>query len=216
MEIEGFHAVKHALRFAPHLVTSVRVSSYEDALALALGLAPDIADELLTRAVVGEVDHPTGISGTANRPFTDRSVLAGRSTPLVLLDHPRHPGNAGAVIRVAAAAGACGVAVLGPLDLWSPAVIRGAVGLQFALPVMSCWLEDVEGPVYALHAAGRRIGVLPNDAVLAVGSEREGLSTKVLARADEVVSLPMEEGVSSLNLATAVSAALYAWRLAQP
>ena len=94
--------------------------------------------------------------------------------------------------------------------------MRGAAGLQFALPVMSCWLEDVQGPVYALHAAGRRMGVLPDDAVLAVGSEREGLSTKVLARADEVISLPMEEGVSSLNLATAVSAALYAWRLAQP
>lgn len=216
MQVEGFHAVKHALRFAPHLITSITVSSVEAATALSLALAPDIAEPLLALAVVGEVDHPTGICGTANRPFTDRSVLVGRSTPLVLLDHPRHPGNAGAVIRVAAAAGASGVAVLGPLDLWSPAVIRGAAGLQFALPVMSCWLEDVQGPVYALHAAGRRLTTLPGGAVLAVGSEREGLSANVLARADEIVSLPMEAGVSSLNLATAVSAALYAWRLTQP
>lgn len=216
MQVDGFHAVKHALRFAPHLITSITVTSVDAAAALALALAPDIADELLARAVVGEVDHPTGISGTANRPFTDRSVLAGRSTPLVLLDHPHHPGNAGAVIRVAAAAGASGVAVLGPLDLWSPAAIRGAAGLQFALPVMACWLEDIEGPVYALHAGGRRLSTVPSDAVLAVGSEREGLSTKVLARADEVISLPMAEGVSSLNLATAASAALYAWRLTQP
>ena len=51
--------------------------------------------------------------------------------------------------------------------------------------------------------------------MLAVGSEREGLSPRVLNRADQVVSLPMEDGVSSLNLATAVSAMLYAWRLAR-
>ncbi len=216
MQVEGFHAVKHALRFAPELVTSITVSSLDGALALCAALAPDIVDDLLAHAVVGEVEHPTGVTGTADKPMPDRSVLARRSSPLVLLDHPRHAGNAGAVVRVAAAAGASGVAVLGPMDLWHPAVLRGAAGLHFAVPVMPCWLEDVQGPVYALHAGGTRLGVLPDDAVLAVGSEREGLSPKVLNRADQIVSLPMEDGVSSLNLATAVSAALYAWRLSKP
>ncbi|MCW2543410.1 MAG: rRNA methyltransferase [Frankiales bacterium] len=216
MQVEGFHAVKHALRFAPDLITSITVTSIDGALALCAALAPDVAELLLEIAVVGEVEHPTGVTGTADKPMPDRSVLSSRTTPLVLLDHPRHAGNAGAVVRVAAAAGASGVAVLGPMDLWHPAVIRGAAGLQFALPVMPCWLEDVQGPVYALHANGQRVGALPDDAVLAVGSEREGLSPRVLNRADHVISLPMEDGVSSLNLATAVSAMLYSWRLARP
>jgi len=215
MEVDGFHAVKHALRFAPDLVTSITVTSVEAAAALCLALAPDVLDELLALAVVGDVAHPTGVTGTAERPVSDRSVLSSRTSPLVLLDHPKHPGNAGAVIRVAAAAGASGVAVLGPLDVWHPAVIRGAAGLQFALPVMPCWLEDVAGPIFALHAGGEPFSTLPDDAVLAVGSEREGLSPAVLARADAVVSLPMRDGVSSLNLATAASAALYAWRLSK-
>jgi TrmH family RNA methyltransferase len=53
---------------------------------------------------------------------------------------------------------------------------------------------------------------LPSAAVLAFGSERRGLSDELLARADTRASLPMRDGVSSLNLATAVAAALYTLR----
>jgi TrmH family RNA methyltransferase len=48
--------------------------------------------------------------------------------------------------------------------------------------------------------------------VLAFGSERRGLSDELLATADVRASLPMRDGVSSLNLATAVAAALYTMR----
>ena len=214
--LEGFHAVKHALRFAPDLVTAVAVRSLDGAAALARDLAPDVLDALLARAVVGPVVHPTGVSGTARRPAFDGAVLSSRVTPLVVLDDPRHPGNAGAAVRVAAAAGASGLAVVGPLDPWGAAVLRGSAGLHFALPVLSCTVADLRGPVLALDAEGTRLDRVPDDAVLVVGSERHGLSPALRSRADEVVSLPMRAGVSSLNLATAVSAALYAWRLRQP
>ena len=211
--LEGFHAVKHALRFAPALVTDITVTSLTKALALCLDLAPDIAALVASLAVEGPVEHPTGVQGVARRPVDDRSVLAHRTSPLVLLDDPRHPGNAGAAIRVAAAAGASGVAVLGALDPWHPAVLRGAAGLHYALPVLVCDLREVRGPVLALDAEGEPWRTVPNDAVLVVGSERVGISPAVRSRADWIVSLPMREGVSSLNLATAVSAALYAWRI---
>ncbi|HXA54874.1 MAG TPA: TrmH family RNA methyltransferase [Solirubrobacteraceae bacterium] len=54
---------------------------------------------------------------------------------------------------------------------------------------------------------------LPARAVLAFGAERQGLSRELLERADARVSLPMREGVSSLNLATSVAAVLYSRRL---
>ena len=50
---------------------------------------------------------------------------------------------------------------------------------------------------------------LPAGAVLVVGSERDGVGAALRARADAVLALPMRPGVSSLNLATAVAAALY-------
>ena len=216
--LEGFHAVKHALRFAPSLVRSVVVSDPARAAALCARLAPDVADALLARAVVRAVDHPTGVEGTAARPAADRTVLGSRSAPLVLLDAPRHPGNAGAVVRVGAAAGASGVAVTGDLDPWSPACVRGSAGLHLALPVLSVSPDDVTGPLLVLAADGDDLrGVtLPDDAVLVVGSERDGVGPVLRGRADAVLALPMRPGVSSLNLATAVAAVLYRWRLLQP
>jgi TrmH family RNA methyltransferase len=62
-------------------------------------------------------------------------------------------------------------------------------------------------------AGGAAREALGDGAVLAFGTERGGLSDALLARADARVALPMQPGVSSLNLATSVSAVLYAWRL---
>jgi TrmH family RNA methyltransferase len=218
VELSGFHAVKHALRFAPQLVTEVTVSSVESAERLCRRLAPDVAEPFLSLATAGQVDHPTGVSGRALLPPADRTCLTARTAPLVVLDAPRHAGNAGAAVRVAAAAEASGVAFLtdprAPLDPWHPAVVRGSAGLHYALPVLQLGsLAHVGGPVIVLDADGEPWTGLPSDAAVVVGSERAGVSEEALARADRVVALPMRAGVSSLNLATAVSAALYAWRL---
>jgi TrmH family RNA methyltransferase len=61
----------------------------------------------------------------------------------------------------------------------------------------------------ALDPAGEEAGALPASATLAFGTERDGLSPGLLARADLRVRIPMRPGVSSLNLATAVAVALY-------
>ena len=209
LPLEGFHCVKHALRFAPDLVSDVVVRDRAAARALAERLAPDVADLLLSRATVGEVAHHTGVSAVGGLPEPDRSVLAVRSTPLVLLDSPRSPGNAGAVIRVAAAAGASGVAFTGTLDPWHPTVLRGSAGLHYALPVLRVTPDEVAGPLVVLDAGGDPASALPADAVLVVGNERSGVSDELRDRADRVLALPMRPGVSSLNLATAVAAALY-------
>jgi RNA methyltransferase, TrmH family len=133
-----------------------------------------------------------------------------------MLDHPRHLGNIGAVVRVAAAAGASGVLCVGPHDPWDPAAIRGAAGLQYALPVGRAGeLPRSQRPLVAFDAGGEPFHPerLPPKATLAFGSERHGLSTEVREAADLCLALPMREGVSSLNLATAVAAVLYSWRL---
>ncbi len=212
VELEGFHAVKHALRFAPDLVGDIRIQDVDRARQLCERLAPDVLVALLARAVTAEVAHHTGVCGTADRPAPDRAALYARRAPFVLLDAPRSPGNAGAVVRVAAAAGASGVGVTGTLDPWHPTVLRGSAGLHYALPVLAlddADLDALTGPVVVLDADGDDRARLPEDAVLVVGSERSGVGARLRARADLVLALPMRPGVSSLNLATAAAAALY-------
>jgi TrmH family RNA methyltransferase len=135
----------------------------------------------------------------------------------VLLEDPRHLGNLGAVVRVAAAAGAAGVMTTGRQNPWHPDAVRGSAGLHFALPVHHIRAVRTQGrDLVALDPAGERFvpGDFPAAAVLAFGSERYGLSDELLAQAQRRVALPMSPGVSSLNLATAVAATLYALKLA--
>ena len=222
VRLDGFHAVKHALRFGAE-VPLILTADRGRALELATALAPDVAGALhkaveadaATIARLAGVAHHTGVAALAMpRDWQLRDVTA--ASPVVLLDRPRDPGNYGAVIRVAAGLGAAGVLSSGPLDPWHPAVIRGAAGLHYALPVRRVDADELDGlgrPVVALDATGAdaRDAVIPDHAVIAFGSERHGLSAAVAARAGTVLALPMRPGVASYNLATAVAMVLYQW-----
>jgi TrmH family RNA methyltransferase len=163
----------------------------------------------------------TGVIAIARRPALDASELLNGDdpAPVVLLENPTHLGNLGAAVRVAAAAGAQAVLTSGRQDPWHPAALRGSAGLHFALPV-----ARIEAPpetrrlLIALHSDGEplRPGTIPDDALLAFGSERCGLGREILERAAHRLAIPMQKGVSSLNLASAVAIALYAWKLARP
>ena len=226
--LEGFHPLKHAYRFGATL-EEVVVAPGAEAISLASELAPE-REEVLRAATVLAPDrfaelapHPpaTGVLALSSRPKTDATALLAESgpAPVVLLENPTRLGNLGATVRVAAAAEAAGVVALGDHDPWSPEAIRGAAGLQFALPVVRA--EALPGsprPLVALAPDGRRLGTtpLPSGAILAFGGERHGLSESLLERASIRISIPMRAGVSSLNLATSVAICLYAWRLAGP
>jgi TrmH family RNA methyltransferase len=227
--LEGFHAIKHAIRFQADI---------EDACALdrgALGeltrcLAPDIERALhglvrfVSRAVFAQLapaPPETGIIAIARRPAIDLEALLDGpgAAPVVLLEDPAHLGNLGAAVRVAAAAGAAAVLSTGPQDPWHPAALRGSAGLHFALPVVRIQAVPPRRtrPLLAIHPDGEHLrpDMLAGGAILAFGSERRGLGDALLAAADRQIALPMRPGVSSLNLASAVAAVLYAWRLSR-
>lgn len=209
--LEGFHALKHALRFGADVLAAATADP--DALAaLAAELAPDIdlgRVESVPAAVLGARPHHTRVVAVARRPpFDPQSLPRGR---VVLLEDPRHLGNVGAVVRVAAAAGAVAVLTTGARDPWEPAALRGSAGLHYALPVGRVDPGALgDRPLVALDPAGEPRAPLPGDALVAFGTERHGLSDTLLARAAARVAIPMRPGVSSLNLATAVAVALYA------
>jgi TrmH family RNA methyltransferase len=216
--LEGFHPLKHALRFGANVLEVVR-SSDADLDGLAAQLAPDLAERMheLARPVepsvfaqLAPLTPATGMIALAERPLVDPiAILADeRDAPLVLLEDPRDLGNLGACVRVAAAADVAGVLSTGSHDPWSPDALRGGAGLQFALPVARLdSLAALDGP-----------DTTPGDTrrpLLALDPSGEPLSPRELpARADARVSIPMRAGVSSLNLATSVAAVLFAWRLA--
>jgi RNA methyltransferase, TrmH family len=226
--LEGLHALKHALRFGARIEVAC-TPDRAALLQLAQDLAPDIGTRLrdlvqvapATFAKLAPVPPASGVLAIAARPEVDaaRALRAPGPAPIVLLEQPSHPGNLGAVVRVAAAAGAAAVLTTGPRDPWQPAALRGSAGLHFALPVASVdALPDLDRPLLAIDPQGEPLtpDVLLDRAVLAFGSERRGLGPALLARAERRVAIPMRPGVSSLNLACAVAVVLYGWLAARP
>ena len=215
--LEGFHAVKHAVRFGAELL-GVWTADAAELAALSARLAPDVALDATVVAVeeLAAVVPRAQVVAVARRPRQpdpDGIVALPGPAPVILLEEPRHLGNLGACVRVAAAAGAAGVITTGTSDPWHADALRGSAGLHFALPVArSRVLRTGDRPLVALDPEGEtlRRGGVPERAVLAFGTERDGLSDELLARADLRLALPMSPGVSSLNLATAVSGVLFA------
>lgn len=227
--LQGFHALKHALRFGAQ-VELVACADSEELASLAHGLAPDLLARVQALSTtlpeeafkrLGPYVPHTGVVSIARRAPADPSKVLEdpRKAPVVLLEDPRHFGNLGAAIRVAAAADAAGVLTTGRQDPWDPVAVRGAAGLHFALPVARVErLDELLGcnrPLLALDPQGDEIRPrgLPSRALLAFGTERAGLSEELLARAEARIALPMRAGISSLNLATSVAAVLYSLKL---
>jgi TrmH family RNA methyltransferase len=224
--LEGMHALKHAVRFGASI--ELIASPEPDGLARLLArVAPDIelpatfgaVEPGVWRALTGGRALPSPCLAVARRPVVDTAAMLTFPARLLVLEEPRHLGNTGAVIRVAAAAGLAGVVVVGSTDPWSPTVVRAAAGLHFAVDVVH--LGDLDAldallagsgrPLVALDPDGAPIDEveLPVDAAVVLGTERDGLSEALRARVSSRVAIPMQEGVSSLNLATAAAVLAY-------
>jgi RNA methyltransferase, TrmH family len=228
--LEGFHALKHTLRFGG-AVSEVVCADIAALEGLAGQLAPELREDIVglarevPREVLGQLAPmipPTGVISLAERPQVDpgKALADPREAPVILLEDPRDLGNMGACVRVAAAGDAAGVLITGGHDPWHPDALRGSAGLHYALPVarLAEGLPVVlDRPLLALDPDGDPLEAnrLPARGVFAFGTERYGLSGALLERADARVAIPMRPGVSSLNLATSVATVLFAWRLSQ-
>ena len=226
--LDGFHAVKHAVRFDADIQLVV-CASQEKLRCLSTSLAPDISERLHDAARLvhkRDIDalstmrsHWTGVWGVARRPTYAIEDVLESPLPVVLLENPQNRGNIGACIRVAAAANVGGVLISGSADPWEPAVVRSAAGLQFALPVVQVSsFEKFDRPIVAVDPEGHEIGTerIPPRPILAFGTEREGLSDELTRTASYRLRIPMRAGVSSVNLAVAVGVVLYLARLNGP
>jgi tRNA G18 (ribose-2'-O)-methylase SpoU len=228
--LDGFHAVKHAIRFdaeIPLMLTDDKAGVYD----LASKLAPDISARFdadlieLSRADLERIapkPHPTRLTSLARRPSQSEIQRAlaqqPRAAPIILLDNPRNLGNIGAVIRLAAGFGATGVICTGTVDPWNKAVITGSAGLHFATAVTATTPDNLpQGPIYALDPEGQdlRLVDIPDGGILAFGSERHGISDEVRSMANQLLAIPMRTKVSSYNLATSVAMTLFHWSSAE-
>src|SRR5207302_10936312 len=130
--------------------------------------------------------------------------------PLVVLDGIQDPGNVGAICRTAAAAGAPALAILpGSADPYGPKAVRASAGNVFRLKVARArwkYLEGLDG-FGAAASSGAPLAEAPLESagMVVLGSEAHGLSRQDL----KLVTVPLTEGVESLNVAAAAALILF-------
>ncbi|MDA8328270.1 MAG: RNA methyltransferase [Betaproteobacteria bacterium] len=136
----------------------------------------------------------------------------------VLLEHIQDPGNLGAMLRSAAAAGVDTVYLSeGCADVWSPKVLRGGMGAHFSLHLVE--RADLigiaarfSGTVYstALDAPRNLYECnLTGNVAFAFGNEGAGLSSDLRAATHQAVRIPMPGRMESLNAAAALAICLF-------
>ena len=166
--------------------------------------------------------NPDGVALVAvapDRRLAPEADLGGG--PVLVLDGLEKPGNVGALLRTADAAGATAVVVTGEgTDVENPHAVRASQGSLFALPVYVAPRDEalaaLKGRGFRLVAASPRAGLahweadLTGAVALALGTEDRGLDPAVEAAADVLVRVPMlSRAADSLNVAAAGAVVLY-------
>lgn len=181
----------------------------------------ELSDEVLAK--VSRLKTPQGVLAVFERPrFEDEAFFAGERAFVLVAAGVRDPGNMGALVRVAEAAGAKGVLVCeGSADPFRDKALRGSSGSAFRLPLRAgiaptalvAMLRARGGTLLGLDAHEGEdlfeadLGPAPRAYVL--GGEGAGLPGALADQLDRKLRIPMAPSVESLNVSVAAGIVLF-------
>jgi RNA methyltransferase, TrmH family len=226
--VEGPRGIQEALTAGAGLLTLFHCGPSEVvSAAAARGVQVFEVDESIMKRLTTTVT-PQGVVGIAE--FVDLELEEVQDGCIALLHAVRDPGNAGAVLRSADAAGAQGVVLsTGCADVYNPKTVRAAAGSLFHLPIVRG--VDTSATVRRLHERNVRVVGMAADAETSLddvdldapvaflfGNESWGLPDETAALADVRARIPIAARAESLNLAAAAAVCLfeYARRARRP
>lgn len=215
--LEGDHLCR-ALLTRGRQPSVVVVTASHPAAADAWHLPDDVrrvvvADRLM--AWISGLESPPQVAFRVSVP-TDACLQAG--LPTVVLDRLQDPGNVGSILRSAAAFGFQQVVALkGTVALWSPKVVRAAMGAHFGLHLLEgASIDDVRTLSVPLLATSSHQGQwlhearLPWPCAWLMGHEGQGVAQLLLAEAQHHIRIAQPGGEESLNVAAAAAICLHA------
>lgn len=225
--VEGWRFVEEAIRrearvtkvfVCPERQTEVWLSLVE---ALEKREIPVTRVSELVLRKMSDTENPQGILAIVTQPeWTWKDVQIPADQVLLVLDGIQDPGNCGTILRTALAAGIQQVCLTeGTVDIYNPKVLRSTMGAIFSLKILAnCEPEEI-----LAYCAEHKLQVvtgdidgknlyhteLPLPLALVVGNEGNGPSS--IFRGSEVnrITIPMDHGVESLNVAMATGIILY-------
>jgi TrmH family RNA methyltransferase len=184
----------------------------------------DVSPMVMQKLAFGE--RHAGIVATAKTPNSSltklAALLATRATPslITVVEGLEKPGNLGAILRTADAAGISGLIVCaGRTDLYNPNAIRASLGAIFTVPVAAAsqaetvaFLKQQQLRIFAARvdgAADYTVVDYRQPCAIVLGSEAEGLSKDWNTAEIQAIRLPMRGQVDSLNVSVTAAVLFY-------
>ncbi|MFP3124912.1 RNA methyltransferase [Ectobacillus funiculus] len=214
--VEGFHLVEEALK--ANVVQQIILSEQAD---LPANWSVDNTDVfVVTEAIskaISETETPQGVFAVCEKIESNVQLENGK---FLLLDGIQDPGNLGAIIRTADAAGITAV-ILGEgcVDVYNSKVLRSTQGSVFHLPIIKGslgeWMDKLQQlsiPIYGTalqHAVPYTEVKAPGRFALIVGNEGSGVRPELLEKCDQNLYIPIYGQAESLNVSVATGILAY-------
>lgn len=159
----------------------------------------------------GSTEGMVAIVKTRQHTLKDLENRMGENPLYIVLESVEKPGNMGAILRSADAAGVDGVIICDPLtDLYNPNLVRASIGAAFTVPTVACTSEECiawlkENGIQILTAQLQDSSLyydtdMKRPTAIVMGTEATGLTTQWREAADRHIRIPMCGKLDSLNV----------------
>lgn len=210
--VEGVKSVKEAL-LSTHSVKTVVITpdclkkyfSQLDGVEIL-----EVSDSVFS-SITDEVS-PQGVLAVVEKPFNE---LVAPTKNSLILDGVADPGNVGAIIRTAAACDMTEIYLINSADPYSPKAVRSSMSGIFKVKTYFCSREEalkvIDCPIIVATMEGENIFSfnVKEKFSLVIGNEANGVSDELLNKCSHKVSIPMKNGVESLNASVSAGVLMY-------
>jgi len=165
-------------------------------------------------------DHEGAIALAIPKRIQFNDLKFGATPLFLVLESVEKPGNLGALLRTADAAHLDGVIICDPqTDIYNPNVIRSGIGCIFTVPVVTSttsetisWLRANTIRMFGTALTATRFyheTDLSGPAAIIMGSEANGLSETWLKESDELIKIPMNGKIDSMNVSASAAIVVF-------
>ncbi len=222
--VEGIRELQHCLNagytinsifFCPELTDTGALSSLLSESIASYEVSPEVYEKIAYRGSTEGV-----IATVQSKQLALEDLHLSKQPLLIVLESVEKPGNLGAILRSADAAGADAVIICDPLtDLYNPNLIRSSIGAIFSVPCIACSSDDCinflkQNNINILTAQLQDSKLyydtdMTCGTAIIMGTESTGLTDVWRKAADAHIRIPMLGQLDSLNVSVSAAILLF-------
>jgi RNA methyltransferase, TrmH family len=209
----GYNLV--SVYFCPSIISEEAILQIVQNERLLIPVDAGVFEKIAYRESTGGI-----IAVAEQRAHTLNNVRLPANPLILVVEGVEKPGNLGALLRTADAAGIDAVVVCDPqTDFYNPNVVRASIGCVFTTQLASCtseeaisWLKEQGIKIYSTYLKAAKpyhtIDYTQPSAIV-MGTESTGLSSLWIENASANIVIPMQGQIDSMNVSTAAAVVIF-------